>query len=137
MEFKFPNVLLPDSGTNQLLSNGYVHYRIKPKTTLQVGDSIPNKAFIYFDFNLPVATNIAITEIVQPNAIPAGRSVNESLSLFPNPAKDEISILFNGLTNEEISALVFDVFGRRFCQRTLALAITNFYLPTSLPVFMF
>lgn len=112
MEFKFTNILLPDSGTNQLLSNGFVKYRIKPKTALQVGDTIPNKAFIYFDFNLPVATNIAFTEIVQPNAIPARQSVNESLSLFPNPAKDEISILFNGLAKEEVPALVFDVFGR-------------------------
>jgi hypothetical protein len=64
MEFKFENILLVDSNTNEPLSHGFVRYRIQPKTNLSAGDSITNFAAIYFDFNEPVITNTAKTIIV-------------------------------------------------------------------------
>nr|MBP9082667.1 hypothetical protein [Bacteroidia bacterium] len=64
MEFKFNNILLPDSNINELLSHGYVRYRIQPKTNLVAGNFINNNAGIYFDFNDPVLTNTAVTNIV-------------------------------------------------------------------------
>jgi hypothetical protein len=64
MEFKFENILLPDSNSNEPLSHGFVRYRIQPKTNLSAGDSITNFAAIYFDFNEPVITNTAKTIIV-------------------------------------------------------------------------
>ncbi len=67
LEFKFENILLPDSNTNELESHGFVRYRIKPKTSLVVHDSVTNYAAIYFDHNLPVITNTALTRIVYPN----------------------------------------------------------------------
>lgn len=67
VEFKFENILLPDSTVDELKSHGYVRYRIRPKTTIQVHDSISNYAAIYFDYNLPVITNKAITRIVYPD----------------------------------------------------------------------
>jgi hypothetical protein len=66
MWFQFDNILLPDSNTNELLSHGYVRYRIKPKSTLIVGDLIENYASIFFDFNAPIITNTAVTEIIPP-----------------------------------------------------------------------
>lgn len=63
MEWRFDQILLPDSTTNQLGSRGFVKFRIAPLTTLVVGDSIPNHAAIYFDFNAPIYTNTAITRI--------------------------------------------------------------------------
>jgi hypothetical protein len=38
-------------------SHGYVAYRIKPLSTVHAGDTIKNTAGIYFDYNMPVATN--------------------------------------------------------------------------------
>ncbi|MFZ7166025.1 MAG: DUF7619 domain-containing protein, partial [Bacteroidota bacterium] len=38
MEFKFDNILLPDSNVNEPLSHGFIHYRIKPKTSLVLND---------------------------------------------------------------------------------------------------
>ena len=67
LEFKFENILLPDSTTNEINSHGYIRYRIKPKTTLAVHDIVSNYAAIYFDYNLPVLTNTAITRIVYPS----------------------------------------------------------------------
>lgn len=66
IEWDFSNINLPDSNINEPLSHGYVSYRVKPKSTATVGDVINNLASIYFDYNLPVATNNALT-LVQDN----------------------------------------------------------------------
>lgn len=59
----FNNINLVDSTHNEPLSHGYISYRIKPKSTLVLGDSIRNSASIYFDFNPPVRTNTQITVV--------------------------------------------------------------------------
>jgi len=64
------NILLPDHSTNDPASQGYLTYRIKPKSTLQSGDKISNSASIYFDFNLPVQTNKHET-VIAPTPVPA------------------------------------------------------------------
>lgn len=61
--FQFFNINLTDSGTNQLMSNGFVHFRLMPKSTVTSGSTINNKASIYFDYNKPVVTNTATTAI--------------------------------------------------------------------------
>jgi uncharacterized repeat protein (TIGR01451 family) len=68
--FTFNNILLPDHNTNEPASHGYITYRIKPKSTLQLGDKIYNSASIYFDFNLPVQTNNHET-VITPTPPPA------------------------------------------------------------------
>lgn len=65
-KWAFANINLPDSNINGPLSHGYLSYRVKPKSTAVAGDVINNLASIYFDYNLPVATNNAIT-LVQDN----------------------------------------------------------------------
>jgi uncharacterized repeat protein (TIGR01451 family) len=67
--FTFNNILLPDNKTNEPASHGYITYRIKPKSTLQLGDKIYNSASIYFDFNLPVQTNNHET-VIEKTPIP-------------------------------------------------------------------
>lgn len=57
----FSNILLPDNKTNEWASHGYLWYRVKAKTTLAPGDVVHNDASIYFDYNLPVVTNDALT----------------------------------------------------------------------------
>nr|MBK9653887.1 hypothetical protein [Bacteroidota bacterium] len=76
--FEFPNIQLPDSNVDEQGSHGYIRYRIKPQKTLNVGDTIFNRASIYFDFNTPVVTNYATTEIYFPgfnNAINGANSL--------------------------------------------------------------
>jgi uncharacterized repeat protein (TIGR01451 family) len=58
LEWKFDPIILPDSNHNEAASHGYIAYSIKPKPDLGAGDTIANRAGIYFDFNLPVLTNI-------------------------------------------------------------------------------
>ena len=62
--WSFDNIYLPDSNINLAASQGYLTYRIKPKSTIQVGEVIKNTAAIYFDYNLPIITNTETTTIV-------------------------------------------------------------------------
>ncbi|MEO6669515.1 MAG: T9SS type A sorting domain-containing protein [Ferruginibacter sp.] len=66
VSFEFLNILLPDSNVNELKSHGYVTFRIKPQATVALNSSIPNIAAIYFDYNSPVITNTALTNILEP-----------------------------------------------------------------------
>jgi uncharacterized repeat protein (TIGR01451 family) len=68
--FEMPNILLPDSNVNEPKSHGFIRFRIKPKNTVAIGDNIPNKAAIYFDYNEPVITNTPITQIRNAGSLP-------------------------------------------------------------------
>ncbi len=89
LTFQFNNILLPDSNTNEEASHGYVHYRIKPLSTLVFGDSILNQASIFFDHNAPVITNTAHTVIETSTAIALVNASN-FFSLYPNPATGSV-----------------------------------------------
>ncbi|MBK9639097.1 MAG: T9SS type A sorting domain-containing protein [Bacteroidetes bacterium] len=91
LKFDFPGIVLPDSGTNHEQSMGFVQYSIRPLTNLLPGETIRNKAFIYFDYNSPVITNNAVTAIVQTTAINEWVA-NGKLNMHPNPAKDVLNI---------------------------------------------
>ena len=69
-EWKFNNIKLVDSIKNKVLSNGYLVFKIKAKqNNLSIGDTITNRASIYFDYNPPIQTNINYT-IVDKNTLP-------------------------------------------------------------------
>lgn len=63
VSFDFDNIMLPDSGTNFVASQGYVQFRIKIIEGLEVGTVIENSADIYFDFNPPITTNATINTL--------------------------------------------------------------------------
>ncbi|MFY7964719.1 MAG: DUF7619 domain-containing protein [Chitinophagaceae bacterium] len=91
--FEFADINLPDSGTNKLGSNGFINFKIRPLSTVSVGTIITNKAYIYFDYNSSIKTNIATTTIVNPlplklvlfNAI---ASENNNLLVYWNTANE-------------------------------------------------
>jgi uncharacterized repeat protein (TIGR01451 family) len=70
LNWQFAGIKLPDSNINEPLSHGYIAYRIKPVNTAVVGDVIHNTAGIYFDFNLPVATNMHTTTVFLAVSMP-------------------------------------------------------------------
>ncbi len=113
MQFLFDNVLLPDSNTNESLSHGFIRYKIKPKTNLLVGDSLNNQAYIYFDFNNPVATNIAKTDIILFTGVQESENSFELFNIYPNPATSKLTIQFNSDSQKNISLELFDVCGQR------------------------
>ena len=70
LEFFFKDIKLPYKAINEPASNGFVAFKIKPKNTISIGDSLNNKAAIYFDYNLPVITNMASTIVTPVSPIP-------------------------------------------------------------------
>ena len=64
--FTFNNILLPDSLTNEIRSQGLVNFSIKPIPDIAFGTTINNKAAIYFDFNEPVITDSITRTILTP-----------------------------------------------------------------------
>lgn len=104
LEWKFSNILLADSFVNEPASHGYIVYRIKPKTNLQLNDSIHNSASIYFDFNAPVKTNIQSNVVIKTTALWKG-SVSTAWENAANwdinavPDAETVVIIPGGLTN--------------------------------------
>jgi hypothetical protein len=78
-DFKF--IKLVDSLTDEPASHGYILFRVKPKKGLSVGNVFKNSAAIYFDYNLPVITNLEKTYISDGNGICPGGSINYTSSI--------------------------------------------------------
>lgn len=87
VEFIFENINLPFDNAN---NDGYVAFKIKTKSTLVVGDSFANSAKIYFDYNFPIQTNTATTNIQTLKN--QDFEFNNYFSLAPNPVKNELQI---------------------------------------------
>lgn len=64
--FTFDNILLPDSTTNLIESNGYVDFSINQISDNIPGTKIENTAAIFFDFNEAIITNTVFQTIETP-----------------------------------------------------------------------
>lgn len=92
VEFKFEDINLPAEQDDAEGSNGFVAFRIKPKNDVVVGDFITGNASIYFDFNAPIITNTVSTEIVPENLSNQEFSLDNKVSIFPNPTNSIFEI---------------------------------------------
>jgi PKD repeat protein len=63
VRFNFFNIMLPDSGTDEPGSHGWVTYRISPKTGIADPTVITNTSYIVFDQNAPVVTNTTLSTL--------------------------------------------------------------------------
>jgi hypothetical protein len=61
--------MLPDSTSDQAGSQGYVVYRVRPRTDVEHLDVIENTAYIFFDGNLPIVTNTTWHTIFDCNSL--------------------------------------------------------------------
>lgn len=114
-EFTFDNILLPDSNVNEPASHGFVTLAVKANKDLAVGDSIYNRAGIYFDFNEPVITNKALTRIATVTSVYT--QSNSTLKIYPNPAKDRVRVEWN--TKERATLTLLDISGKVIRTQTL------------------
>lgn len=92
IEFIFEGINLPDNTSDEEGSKGYVAFKIKPKSNVQVGDIVTGEANIYFDYNLPITTNSINTEIVKNSLSTNKNKLEDSFLISPNPTKDVIYI---------------------------------------------
>jgi hypothetical protein len=108
LTIRFQNIHLPDSTSDPVGSNGFVQYRIKAKPSVNEGSHIENTAWIYFDFNPPIATNTTINlfNVIGVNEI---NEPEQTVVIYPNPATTKLII--EGLTQKAI-AEVYDISGK-------------------------
>jgi uncharacterized repeat protein (TIGR01451 family) len=91
LTFTFNPIRLPEHTTSS------VSYLIKPKNSLLNGLTIKNKASIKFDYNEPIITNNTQTKISIISEVQNNKNTLVNFKLFPNPAKEEITIEFNNV----------------------------------------
>lgn len=114
-EFRFSNILLPDSGVNEPASHGFIKFRIDQKPGNTPGTLIENRADIYFDYNAPVITNTAFNTIGNSSMIFAvEESMTEAVTInvYPNPFQTEATIEVAGFEGNSLLLEVFDLNGR-------------------------
>ncbi|AXG73183.1 T9SS C-terminal target domain-containing protein [Flavobacterium arcticum] len=115
--FRFDDIdLAPDA-------QGNVTFKIKSLNTIAVGESVMNDASIVFDFNEAIETNDAITTFEATAA--AQNFTNATVSLYPNPATDVVTIT----ANSAIKAIaVYDIQGRLLSNVEMNSSTTSFSL---------
>jgi hypothetical protein len=118
MEFFFDNINLSDSTTNEQASHGFIRYRIKPIANLSPGDSIRNLAYIYFDYNYPVATNTALTTIYYPVGIAENNESKNQLLIYPNPFENTITVNVQKQNVQHASFTVSNCLGQTLLSET-------------------
>lgn len=106
VEFVFENINLPAQQDDDAGSNGFVAFKIKPLNNVVVGDVFNAQASIYFDFNLPIITNIASTEIVDTLTNSEFTFNNNSIKLYPNPTNKTFLLK----TSNELQVKMVSVF---------------------------
>lgn len=114
MRWRFNNINLPDSGSNEPGSHGYILYRVKQKQGNQIGDVIKNTAYIYFDFNEAVITNTTVSKLVVPLGVNELVSKNGNVLVYPNPFSESTTFeLLHAPASGSYSFELSDVLGKR------------------------
>lgn len=101
IKWKFYNIMLPDSTTNEPESHGNIVYRIRQNTNNVLGDVIHNTAYIYFDYNPAIITNKTTNTLYKPSKVKEYIRSKTNINIYPNPANDIVFIeseeMFNNI----------------------------------------
>jgi uncharacterized repeat protein (TIGR01451 family) len=116
LSFRFNNILLPDSNTNEAASHGFIQFRVQPKKGVPLGTLIENTSSIYFDFNAPVVTNTtyhrlgrdfyAVTMLKMPGVAML------PVQVLPNPFREQTRIVLPPDAGGDYQFRLYDAAGR-------------------------
>lgn len=116
VNFKFDDIILPDSLSNPEGSNGHIIYSISTFPGLDVDTEITNTAHIYFDFNPAIVTNTTLTILVDEfppvlsNPYLEGK---EEIKVYPNPTSGNLNF------DREIDQIILtDLLGKQIRKKT-------------------
>ncbi|MBC7446882.1 MAG: T9SS type A sorting domain-containing protein, partial [Hymenobacteraceae bacterium] len=107
----FANIRLPHRTANTLRSMGFVRFRVVPRTSLALGDLIPNQAAIYFDYNAPIRTNTALTTVGNPTGV-APDAAGLTGGAWPNPTVTELHVAVTRPAGTALTLTLTDAVGR-------------------------
>ncbi len=119
LRWKFNNIMLPDSNSNEPASHGYIQYRIKRNSNNTPGTQIKNIAYIYFDFNEPVVTNTAINTIETITGIKSNFNSNEEWNVYPNPSTGVLYIVNSSSVKEATQIQVINSIGQTVLEENI------------------
>lgn len=93
--WEFNNILLPDSHTNEKASHGFISFEATINGSIAIGDSITNKAYIYFDYQTPIITNYAKVILNNNNTNIKENLIryDELIKIYPNPSSSFTSVV--------------------------------------------
>lgn len=110
VQFIFSDIQLPFTEPDK---HGHVAFSILLKDHLQIGDSIRNQADIFFDYNLPITTNEAISEINYKTVTSVQQKISDaSLAVYPNPSNGNIFFEIKNTSTQPIKISVLDITGK-------------------------
>lgn len=92
LQFRFDDIMLPDSNVNEPASHGYVLYQVRLKPSIASGAVIHNTADIYFDYNDAIVTNTTVNTLYLPTSVQQVQNGNLKASVYPNPAADKVMV---------------------------------------------
>ena len=90
LRFDFPNIMLPDSASDLLGSQGFANFRLRPVDGLNIGAVLENEADIFFDFNDPIRTNTSV--LTAEMSVGIMDRTGTTIMVHPNPAMDAVSV---------------------------------------------
>ncbi|MBN8702452.1 MAG: T9SS type A sorting domain-containing protein [Bacteroidetes bacterium] len=118
--FKFNNINLLPASVDSIKSQGFVKFKIKQQPNNPVGTDIDNKAYIYFDYNTPIITNVANVEIYKdPILLGVSKHYNNTsnVNLYPNPFTNELNVSVGGQYKQTRFEL-YDIVGKQLLSQT-------------------
>jgi uncharacterized repeat protein (TIGR01451 family) len=116
-EFRFNNIMLPDSLTDPIGSNGFVKFRVKYISSVPLFTSIDNFADIYFDYNEAIRTDTASTYFTTVTAEVSENVEIKNLKVYPNPTNNELNFIFNKVESLDASVRVYSLAGNVLTQQ--------------------
>lgn len=94
IDFIFDGINLPTAASDPEGSQGFVAFKVRPASTVQLNDVVANAADIYFDFNAAIVTNTVFTKFVDVLGVAGFEALK--VVAYPNPANDILNIQAEG-----------------------------------------
>lgn len=114
LEVFYEGINLPPSATDEMGSQGFVAYKIRPKNDIVLNDVIDNTADIYFDYNFPIVTNTVSTTVTSLSATDFN---SDFFTVYPNPTESVLHILL--AENNQVKEIsINNVLGQQFSVAT-------------------
>jgi hypothetical protein len=96
IDFRFDNINLPDSASNEAESHGWFVFEVDPLPGLPNNTLVDNSVEIYFDYNLPVVTDTVFNTYIDNIDCFLGleQLEEDSFLIYPNPSNGMFTIDF-------------------------------------------